>query len=130
MTPEDFARTLRVAERIGNWVKAVQEYAHAEAVAGRCPLGFKLVAKRAVRKWRDESAVKARLMLDFGYREAEIYVEPKMQSPAGIEKLLGKKRFAAELADDVKKESSGTNLVPVSDAREAVVADAASEFGG
>ena len=44
--------------------------------------------------------------------------------------MLGKKAFAAEMAEWVVQQSSGTNLVPESDKRPAVRFDAASDFGG
>ena len=49
-----------------------------------------------------------------------------------MEKVLAgkkKKEREAAMGDLVKKESSGTNLVPSEDPRPAVVTDAASEFG-
>ncbi len=124
MSPKQFAAVLRDAEVLGNWIKAVQEYAHAEAMAGRTPPGFKLVAKRAVRKWRDEDRA-YRAIADTGN---EPYMDPKMKSPAMFEKDIGKARFAEFFADNVQQVSSGTNLVPISDPRPAVSVGAVNEF--
>jgi hypothetical protein len=111
-------------EVIGNWLRAVQEFAHAEAVDGRIPPGFKLVAKRATRRWRDENE-----MLDalIDYPREELFVEPKVKSPAQIEKLVGKKNFGV-LEGIVVRESSGTNLVPEDDPKPAVKVSAEKEF--
>jgi hypothetical protein len=124
----DVAWVLSAADRVMNWIKAVQEYAHAEATAGRVVPGFKLVPKRAVRKWRDEDEIKDKLLVDLAYSADDIHTTPELKSPAMIEKLLGKKRFAAECAAMVSKVSSGLNLVPESDPREAVKAGGLSEF--
>jgi hypothetical protein len=126
LTPQEFGKVLWAADRIFNWIKAVQEHAHAEAMAGRTPPGFKLVAKRAVRKWRDEAHAEAHLMKNFG---VDVMTEPKLKSPAQIEKALGKKSFA-EFTDLVQQVSSGTNLVPISDPRPAVSVGAVNEFTG
>lgn len=130
MPPERLAGVLREADMIGNWVKSVQEFAHMQACNGNMPLGFKMVAKRAIRKWANEAAAKAHLY-DMGATNDDILTEPKLKSPAQLEKLFPGKNAAARqaaMADLVVKQSSGTNLVPVEDPRPAVKADAASEF--
>jgi hypothetical protein len=127
LKPAQLATVLGEAELIGNWLKAVQEHAHREAVAGRPPTGFKLVAKRAVRRWRDEDAVEEALV-KAGLTADEVFTEPELKSPAAIEKIITKKRFATLEGELVVKQSSGTNLVPVSDPRAAVTFDAGAEF--
>lgn len=127
LSVEDRVRVFKATDRLANWIKAVQEFEHAEAVAGRGLPGFKLVAKRAMRKWKDEAEVKAVLSDEYLLGAAETHSEPKLLSPAQIEKVVGKKNFGA-LEGLVVKQSSGTNLVPESDPRPAVTADAASEF--
>lgn len=131
MSAEHRGRVLRQADSLFTWVKAVQEHEHAQAVAGNLPDGFKLVAKRAVRKWVDEDAAKSTLY-DMGATNDDILTEPKLKSPAQCEKLFpGKNKAEREkaMADLVKKESSGVNLVPASDPRPAVVTSATEEFG-
>lgn len=128
MSGEQIAAALREAEFIGNWVKAVQEFAHAEAIAGRPPPGFKLVAKRATRRWKDEAEARDRLMLECDMALDEMMSEPEMLSPAQIEKKIGRKAFAAIEGDLVVKQSSGTNLVPESDPRPVVKSDGVGEF--
>lgn len=111
------------------WVKALDEFAYAEAMAGRLPpeVGYKLVEKRATRKWRDEKAAADTMVLN-GLAPDLIYEEPAVRSPAQIEKLIGKKGFVA-LAEHVEKKSSGYTLAPESDNRPHVrVLDAVTEF--
>lgn len=128
LNSEQIAAVLGEAEFIGNWVKAVQVYAHAEAVAGRCPPGYKLVPKRATRKWIDEKEAEETLFYAEGLSNDVIYTEPELKSPAQVEKAIGKKRFKAIEADLVVKVSSGTNLVPLSDVRSSVRTEAAVDF--
>lgn len=126
LAPGQLAEVLREAELVGNWVKAVQEYAHKQAVAGNPPTGFKLVAKRAVRKWKSTDDAETEMLLD-GLSRVDLYTEPEFKSPAQVEKTIGKKAFTAFEAL-VDKKSSGTNLVPEADPRPAVKADALAEF--
>lgn len=114
MSGEALAEALGKAHLLKNWLRALDEYAHAEAMAGRIPPGYKLVPKRATRKW----AAGAEDLLPLG--EADLY-ERVLKSPAQVEKLMpgkSKAERAAALEPFVVKESSGTNLVPVDDPRE------------
>lgn len=129
MSSDAIAKVLKEAELIGNWLKAVQAYAHAEAMAGRMPTGFKLVAKRATRRWKDPEAALTTLVCEHDFAERDVCSEPELLSPAQLEKVLGKKRFAT-LGDLVTKQSSGTNLVPESDARPSAKADGVRDFEG
>jgi hypothetical protein len=130
--PAMLAAVLRDAEFIGNWVKAVQAFAHAEAIAGRMPPGFKLVPKRANRKWKNEAEATSMLKA----LAVDPYQEPKLKSPAQVESAVGKKRFAGLLEDadalgfeePITKVSSGLNLVPLEDARQSVKSDGLLEF--
>lgn len=130
LTDERMALVLKEADQIGNYVKAVQEYAHAQAMAGKTPAGFKLVAKRAFRKWINEDAARHHLY-DLGATNDDILTEPKMKSPAQLEKLFpGKNKAEREkaMADLVEKKSSGLNLVPIEDPRPAAAVGASSDF--
>lgn len=127
LSDEKLGALLREADQIGNYVKAVQEYAHAQAMAGKMPAGFKLVAKRAVRKWRNDDEAKAKLLA----LAIEPFEEPKLKSPAKVEgQFPGKNKAERQkaMADLVEAKSSGTNLVPSEDPRPAVVVGAANEF--
>lgn len=126
MTPDDMADVLRDVGVIKDWLKRVEERAHQMARDGEPPTGFKLVASRATRHWLDEDDAKQR-MNDMGLGEIDIYVEPKMKSPAQMEKTLGRKR-ASEIQDLIGKSSSGSILVPEEDARPPLRVRAEDEF--
>ena len=130
LTPEQEAKILREADGLLSYTKAVQQRAHDKAINGSPPAGFKLVAKRANRKWMSEDdAVKALKKLKA--TPDEYMTEPKLRSPAQLEKLWpGKnaKERQANMADLVEKKSSGVNLVPVDDPRPAVQVGANADF--
>lgn len=123
MTPDELARVLRMRTEIGSWFARVDEFAHAEAAHGRGPTGFKLVAKRATRKWRDDAVNVAQALGDKGV--TDIWTEPELLSPAKVEpKMPGKNKVerAKALEELTVKESSGTVLAPDEDPRPAVKA--------
>lgn len=105
-------RILDAADMIENWLKSVRAHATHLAEAGT-PVtdgtsDYILTAKRATRKWAE--AVDGEVLALKAAREAEdFYQEPKLMSPAQVEKLLGKKGYEA-IQDLVVKESSGYSL--------------------
>lgn len=127
MTPEQRGRVLREADGLLSYAKAVQQFEHDRAMRGDVPAGFKLVAKRATRKWKDADAARI-AMLDMAI---EPYQPAKLKSPAMAEPgFPGKnaKQRAEAMADLVSKVSSGCNLVPADDPRPAVNVGAGSDF--
>lgn len=111
------------------WIKGVRDFAYGLASQGKTIPGFKLVEKRAMRKWRDEKEIEKFLLNEFPDSAALIYEEPALKSVAQMEKILHKKQLP-KLEPFIVKESSGTVLVEESDKRPAVkVLDAKTEFG-
>ncbi len=112
LTPEQLQRALELKPVIEGWLKSVQDHATQLARDGALP-GWKLVAKRAARKWTNEDAVITAL----GPRA----YEKKLRSVAQVEKDIGKKAMDA-FVHLVEKISTGTVLVQDSDRRMAVSA--------
>lgn len=129
MTPEKIAGVLRQAGVVKDWLKRVEERAHQMAMDGEPPTGFKLVASRATRRWRDEDATVKYLAGIIELDEDKIYVEPKVRSPAQIEKIIGAKR-KSEIAGLIVAKSSGTILVSEEDPRPTIKPSAEMEFAG
>lgn len=123
LTDAQLARVMELMPMFEAWTSAVKRHAEGKLIRGDGLDGWKLVAKRANRKWIDEKA--AINWLDQGFTEEEYLVDPKLKSPAQIEKLLGRKNFDQTL---VEKKSSGYVMVPESDPRPALALDAAAEF--
>ena len=117
------AEFLEKAPLVEARISALREFAYQRACAGETIPGFKLVDKRATRRWRDEEA--ARKQFD---KTPGAMTEPELRSPAQLEKLLGKKRFA-HYADLVEKQSSGHTLVPDTDNRPSVATAQLTDFG-
>lgn len=107
---------------LGNFIK---ELAHNQMENGARVSGWKLVAKRATRKWTDEELA-LKFMTKMGVPAGERHVK-KVLSPAQTETALKKLGLGGDLPDLFNKQklvdkvSSGTTLAPESDKRPAVV---------
>jgi hypothetical protein len=117
---------LAYVDQIEDWCRSVRTMAHHEAEAGRCDPRYKLVATRPTRKWKDEgNTIETLHKLEL--EPEDIYTDPKVKSPAQIEKVLGAKR-KKEIADLIESVSSGTVLAPADDPRPPVRPEAQAEF--
>jgi hypothetical protein len=125
--PEKLAKTLDMLPVMEAWIKNVREFAYREAEHGRTPPGWKLVEKRATRKWTNEDEVGSTLQ-KYDRELWEESFETKLKSPAAIEKIMGKKEFEHVLGHTILKESSGHTLAPESDKRPAIQLNAARAF--
>jgi hypothetical protein len=123
--PAKLAKTLQLLDIVEAWAKRVREFAYREAIHGRIPPGWKLVDKRATRKWRSEAEAIDSL-IGWGVPREELFTQD-LKSPAQVEKLLnadGKKRLSTLVA----AVSSGQTLVPDQDPRAAVHSDVSAVF--
>ena len=130
MTLEQLSEALTRRERIKNWADAVAALGHKVAESGQQIPGFKLVAKRAIRKWKNAAEAEEHLLL-LGHDKADIYTEPKLQTPAKLERLFpgkNKDERQAAMADLVEKKSSGTNLASMDDPRPPVNVGGSADF--
>lgn len=93
LAPWMVADVLRQEPVISGWLKAVKERALADLLKGEEIPGYKVVAGRGSREWKDAEAVVAEL-LGHGCSADDIYTTPELLSPAGLEKSIGKKRTA------------------------------------
>lgn len=125
LSPDELARLLDSADLIDKWLAAVRAHALHLAESGQAVPGYKLVDKRATRRWRDEDAAPQHLSA-IGLKPDDIY-KRSLLSPAQVEKLLPKEKRAV-LADLVEKVSSGVNLVRDDDARPSRTASAIADF--
>lgn len=111
------------------WCSGVKEFAYQQATKGILPENYKLVPKRATRKWTD--LAKAEQILRNNINQAvmrELMTEPELKTPAQVEKIIGGKAGKELVEKLVIAVSSGNTLVHVSDKRQGVnkqdVADA------
>lgn len=112
---EELGNVLNSIKLIRDWFTEVEKYAQHLALNGTEVPGHKLVAKRAHRKWIDENDVIDHLFDEYG---DEIFVAPKLKSPAQMEKLEGADKEI--IAGLTMTPDNGLTLAHESDRRRAV----------
>ena len=110
---------------LDSWVRAVEEHALARLRAGERIPGWKLVDKRAARKWKEDRVIAPELS-KLGLTAEQIWVT-ELRSPAAVEKFLPAPR-RKELVPLIDKVSSGTTIAPESDKRPAVQSGPVLDF--
>lgn len=114
------AEALERAEAIRNWLVSTEAEAMARLSFGAVVPGWKMVAKRAVRRWADE--FKAGEALAAALPEVDLYTH-SLLSPAQAEKHIPKAERGALLASLIVAESSGPTLARASDPRPEIVGE-------
>jgi hypothetical protein len=125
LEPEQFSDILGKLHILENWASAMRAFAQAKLERGEAVPGWKLVQKRATRKWGDEENVIEWLKAK-GFTSEEILIS-KAKSPAQVEKLLGKDKKSLP-PEFIIAESSGLNMVPATDPRTEVLLGPGHEF--
>jgi hypothetical protein len=110
-----FEEILGKLDIVEDWMKAMRGHAVRRLEAGEPVHGFKLVQKRATRKWVDEAAA-AQYLEAMGEKPEDLFVR-ELKSPAQMEKLVGKKNLPNQF---IEARSSGTSMVGEDDPRPAV----------
>lgn len=119
MTPEELKKVLDVAPLVAAWFESCKKYTRTLLESGMADpkeIGYKIIAGRKSRSWKDEVDAEIVLKNLLG-REA---FEMKLRSPAGAEKLLTKEGKAS-LVPYIRVEQ-GTQVVPVKDKRPVITA--------
>ena len=126
MEAEDLAERLALLPVLEDWCKTMRAFAYQRLGRGDAIPGWKLVPKRAHRKWKDESEA-VDWMHSRGLTRYES-IKEKAISPAAAEKLLkGRHQGLVGFEAQFVQESSGPTLVPDSDDRPAITMIAAGE---
>lgn len=122
------SRVLPMLDTIKTWLTGMEEYALQQALAGTSYNGYKVVEGRSNRKITDEAKAREILAKE-GYAETEYMKPATLCGITDLEKLVGKKRFAALMAAYIVKPQGKPTLVPATDKRP-VYSTAASDFDG
>lgn len=120
LTASELSKLLATIPIIDAYVKAVEEYALGLANSGKTVAGYKLVAKRSIRQWKDVDAVKAKWP-KMAVRTVEEVLSPN-QLETVLAQVMTKKEAKVITESFTWKPDTGNVLVPESDPREAVQA--------
>lgn len=128
LSDSELSEILGKAELISAWVTSVRTEVETRIKNGHPVPGYKLVQKRAVRKWKD-AALTEQVLLDTGFRRTDFMSAPEMLSVAQVEKMLKKSGYKYEMLESlITKESSGLTLARSDDAREGFECSPSSVF--
>ena len=119
LTPEEFAEYLNRLPLLKEWLKAFEAAALDLAYSKGTPIpGWKVVRSGGVRKIADEDGAHD-FLLEQGYA-VEKFSVTKLRGIGELEKLMGKKEFAAMMEPFLIKTEGRESLAPESDKREAI----------
>ena len=128
LAPWEVAEVLTMEPLVSLWLKRVKDQALTSMLNGQNVPGYKVVSGRGSRGWRDELATAAALEAA-GYGPGE-YTKTELLSVAAMEKALGKKVVAEQLADQIETKPGAPTVAPETDKRPAYdpVAAALEDF--
>lgn len=125
MTDEEIVEMIGKIDRYKSWLESINQYAYTEAMKGKKWDGYKLVEGRSARKIVDPDKVRDKLLNT--YLEDEV-LNISLKGITDLEKLMGKKVFAAEIGEYVKSQPGAPKLVPDSHPGKDYERDTASDF--
>lgn len=114
----DLSQALSLAKELEPWIKDVRSYAYDQLESGGDVPDWKLVDKKAKRRWIDPKGTAEYLKRKLTAKNA---MKTEVISPAQAEKMAKKLGVTIRMKDRTVCTSSGTTLVPASDKREAVI---------
>lgn len=113
LTDADIGDLLKRGAALKTWLKDLEDYATETLLQGGVIPGWKIVAGKSNRAFRDDEEA-LQIMLKAGYEKEKLY-EPK--SLAELEKVIGKKPFAELLGEQIYKPAGKPTLAVVADPR-------------
>lgn len=111
MTDEEIVEMIGKIDRYRSWINSFDQFVYQEAMNGKNWTGYKLVEGRSSRKITDPDKVRNELLDE--YLEDEI-MNISLKGITDLEKLLGKKVFAARFGKYLKSQPGAPKLVPES----------------
>lgn len=111
MTDEEIVEMIGKIDRYRSWINSFDQFVYQEAMNGKKWTGYKLVEGRPSRKITDPDKVRNELLDE--YLEDEI-MNISLKGITDLEKLLGKKVFAARFGKYLKSQPGVPKLVPES----------------
>jgi hypothetical protein len=123
LAPWEVAEILQNESLISLWLKRVREQALTTMMDGGEIPGYKVVAGRGTRTWKDDLEVAATLSTVYSHED---YTKTELLSVAAMEKALGKKKVAELVGCLIESKTGAPTIAPENDRRP--VYDASAEF--
>lgn len=116
LTEAEIGDLLKRGAELTDWYNSLKEYAQELILGGHNVPGWKVVAGRSARAWTDEDKAIAAIK-GAGFPD-EILYDRKTKTLAQLEKVIGKKDFAAICGEFIHTPTGNPTLVVESDKRE------------
>lgn len=126
MSDADLSAVLEHGDELRGWIEKVKEDTILRLTKGEKLEGWKLVQGRGRRVWKSEDDVVVTL-LDEGFESYDIY-NTSLKGIGDMEKLVGKKRFAALLEDKLVQVPGKPALAKDDDKRKPLGESLADEY--
>tara|TARA_R110000772_G_scaffold108869_1_gene211990 strand:+ start:256 stop:1392 length:1137 start_codon:yes stop_codon:yes gene_type:complete len=115
----DLQAAANVITEVEDWLKMIKEEMYMQLNRGVALDGWKIIDKRATRKWLDPGHVESDLhFAGLTLKETHNLV---ILTPPAMEKMLKKNKVVFDLDEFIVSESSGTTLAPADHASPAVI---------
>lgn len=126
MTDKERATVLTYGPMLSSWVKKVEAEAIKNIQAGKKLAGFKVVAGKGRRQFRNEDNV-VDILLGYNFDSEQIF-NASLRSLTDLERALGPKHFNEVFADELIRIEGNPQLATEDDNRPAIGASAADEY--
>jgi hypothetical protein len=118
---DSVSEAMAMVVKLEPWIKEVKKIAHEQLEQGAAVTGWKLVDKRATRKWLDEAKALEVLSKLRRIKKSEYMAPSALKSVAQLEKT---KFDMSVVSDYIIKSSTGTTMAPASDPRDEALSEA------
>ena len=106
------------------WLKQTKEELYLQLNRGVRVDGWKIVEKRAIRKWKDAEKAEAYLLANVKKIPKKHLYKTELKTAPALVTFFNDRNIDLNLDRLIEKKSSGTTLAPEQDSREAVIATA------
>lgn len=117
LSPKEVSEMLAKAKAVEDWCKDINEYALGLMLSGAEIEGYKVVEGRSIRKIKDEKAL-LQALKNAGFEEGMFYKPQELVTLTEMEKMVGKKAFAAISDGYIEKPKGKPTIALESDKRE------------
>lgn len=125
---EQLSAILKHRKQIAKWLDDAEEYATNRLSEGHTVPGFKLVMSRGGNRYWADPKKAAELLVKTTVLKRNEVIEESTISVSAAEKLIGKKKFSAELTALIGKPAGSPTVAPADDKREEYLVRAENEF--
>jgi hypothetical protein len=128
LSDDELGEALSRGELLNTWLSGVRNEASARLARGRTVTGWKHVAKKAYRQWKD-AMLAANTFAQLGLSNSEIMTAPEIKSPAQLEKALRVHKIDPKVVNPMTVAPvTGVSLVPSSHPAPAVLTAPGTNF--